>query len=99
MAIKVFLSYASADRESVEAIAQKLLDPAVEVWFDQWNLCPGDRWIDEVDKAIEESDCCLAFLGLSGKAPWHHEEMRSALRRANERPGYRLIPVLLPGAQ
>jgi len=100
MAIKVFLSYGGADRESVEAIARKLReDPSIDVWFDQWNLVPGDPWIDELDKAIKESDCCVAFLGPSGDAPWHHEEMRAALGRAVTQKGYRLIPTLLPGTQ
>ena len=41
----------------------------------------------------------VVFVGPSGISPWHNEEMRAGLDQAvRTRDDYRVIPVLLPGA-
>ncbi len=41
---RVFLSYASEDREVVYNLANKLRDAAINVWQDKQNLRAGDNW-------------------------------------------------------
>ena len=96
----VFLSHNSADKPAVESIAQQLLAAGIRPWLDSWNLVPGDPWQEGLEEALDTSATCAVFLGPSGIGPWHNEEMRVALdRRARDRSrSFRVIPVLLPGA-
>ena len=96
----VFLSHNSADKPAVDSLAQRLLDAGLQPWLDAWNLIPGDPWEEAIEQALDTCAACAVFLGPSGIGPWHNEEMRVALdRRARDRTRtFRVIPVLLPGA-
>ena len=96
----VFLSHNSADKPAVESLAQHLLATGIHPWLDSWNLIPGDPWQEGLEEALDTCATCAVFLGPSGIGPWHNEEMRVALdRRARDRTRtFRVIPVLLPGA-
>ena len=96
----VFLSHNSADKPAVEVLAQRLLAAGFKPWLDSWNLVPGDPWQEGLEEALDTCGTCAVFLGPSGIGPWHNEEMRVALdRRARDRTrSFRVIPVLLPGA-
>ncbi len=96
----VFLSHSSADKPAVEQLARRLLDAGIQPWLDSWNLIPGDPWQEGLEEALDTCATCAVFLGPSGVGPWHNEELRVALdRRARDRTrSYRVIPVLLPGA-
>ncbi|HEX2123689.1 MAG TPA: toll/interleukin-1 receptor domain-containing protein [Thermoanaerobaculia bacterium] len=54
---KAFLSYASEDRDAVEALAGQLEARGVEVWQDQQDLRAGDKWdrvlIDVIEKRVD----------------------------------------------
>jgi len=94
-----FLSHNSQDKPIVEHIAQWLEDEAnLSVWLDKWNLIPGEPWQEEIEIALDDSQCCVVFLGPDGMGGWQNEEMRLAL---GERVGktLRVVPVLLPGAK
>ena len=94
-----FLSHNSQDKPIVEQIAQWLEDKAnLSVWLDKWNLIPGDPWQEEIEKALDESQCCVVFLGPDGIGPWQNEEMRSAIEERVSKQTIRVVPVLLPGA-
>lgn len=96
----IFLSHNGADKPAVEALAQRLLAVGFQPWLDSWNLIPGDPWQEGLEEALDTCATCAIFLGPSGIGPWHNEELRVALdRRARDRTrSYRVIPVLLPGA-
>ena len=95
----VFLSHSSADKAVVEALAHRLMDEAgLEPFLDKWHLVPGNPWQEELEKALDNSRTCAVFIGLTGIGPWENEEMRSALNTRVGQPGFRVVPVLLPGA-
>ena len=96
---EVFLSHAGADKESVKAIALHLQRHSIQTWLDEWNLIPGDPWIDSVGRALQECSSCIVFIGPGGEAPWHSEEVRSALDRCIRERSFRIVPALLPGAR
>jgi len=75
-----FLSHNSQDKSIVEQIAQWLEDESnLSVWLDKWNLIPGDPWQEEIEIALDDSQCCVVFLGPNGMGGWQNEEMRLAL--------------------
>lgn len=97
----VFLSHNNKDKPAVEMLAIRLIEEAqLNVWFDKWNLVPGESWPEEIENALYQSSACAVFLGPHEFGDWHHEEMWSALdqRIADRSRKFRVIPVLLPGA-
>jgi tetratricopeptide (TPR) repeat protein len=95
---QVFLSYSSADAAAVESIACRLREVGIGVFFDRWDLVPGEPWQEALEGALGQSDSCAVFLGSADPGPWHNEEVRAALDRRTHNPSFRVIPVLLPGA-
>ena len=100
----VFLSHNSADKPAVEELARWLVKEGIQPWLDKWNLIPGEPWQEAIEEALDSCASCAVFVGPSGTGPWQNEEMRAAVQRrvderhAGERP-FRVIPVLLPGAE
>jgi hypothetical protein len=95
----VFLSHTSAAKDAVEAIARRLEDEAtLSPFLDRWHLIPGNPWQEELKQAFDTSRTCAVFIGPHGIGPWENVEMRSALDDRVKRSGFRVIPVLLPGA-
>ena len=93
-----FLSHNSPDKPAVEQIARWLEDKAgLKVWLDKWNLIPGDPWQEGIEDALDQSRCCVVFLGPNGLGPWQNEEMRAALDERVAQKTIRVVPVLLPG--
>jgi len=93
-----FLSHNSQDKPAVEQIARWLEDKAgLKVWLDKWNLIPGDPWQEGIEDALDQSRCCVVFLGPNGLGPWQNEEMRAALDERVAQGTIRVVPVLLPG--
>jgi hypothetical protein len=97
----VFLSHNNADKPAVEELARRLVQEGIQPWLDKWNLIPGEPWQKAIESALQECAACAVFIGPSGAGPWQNEEMRAAIdRRVRESGGdFRIIPVLLPGAE
>ena len=58
---KIFLSYASEDRASARDIYERLQERGHQPWMDKIDLLPGQRWEQEIPKAIRGSDFILIF--------------------------------------
>lgn len=95
----VFLSHNGRDKEAVEYLARRLVQEAkLRPWLDKWELVPGEAWQEALEAGLGASRTCAVFLGPEGVGPWQNEEMRAALSDRVSREGFRVIPVLLPGA-
>jgi Leucine-rich repeat (LRR) protein len=101
MASHVFLSHSTADKPAVEELARRLANEGIEAWLDKWNLIPGEPWQPALEEALQKADSCAVFVGRGGLGSWQTEEMRAAIdRRVSEsHQKFRVIPVLLPGAE
>lgn len=100
--MNVFLSHNSADKPSVEHIKRALenWEPPLSCWFDKDNLRAQGTWLSQIEVAIETCDSAAVFFGRHGMGPVHESERQLLLQRAwNEPEKFRLIPVLLPGAE
>ena len=97
----VFLSHNSNDKTLVEQLARKLKTKGVKPFLDKWHLIPGEPWQEALEKALDQSNTCAVFIGPKGVSPWEHEEMRAAIRKrvSDKKKVFRVIPVLLPGAE
>lgn len=98
----VFLSHNEEDKPAVEKLARRLEDEArLHPFLDKWHLIPGEPFQEAIEEALKQSRTCAVFIGPGGTSPWQNEEMRAAIdRRVGESEGrFRVIPVLLPGAE
>ncbi|MBI3270474.1 MAG: TIR domain-containing protein [Planctomycetes bacterium] len=97
-----FLSYASEDGPWCEQLAERLRNEGVRVWFDKWQLQPGDHLEARINDGLERSRKMIAVWSThyfrQGKV-WtlaesysrQHEDML-----AQDRP---LIPLLIEDCQ
>lgn len=94
-----FLSHSHIDADWVEELANKLkTEYGLDIWLDKWILKPGDRWIQEIDKGLSETKCCVVCIGSETPTGWFLNELEIARKQQVENPDdYRLIPVILPG--
>lgn len=99
---EAFLSYLRDDAAEVEKIAERLVKKGCTVWFDKWDMIPGDKWQDVLQAAIYACECCVVFIGAKEPVKWQEFEMQAALNRLankDKEPDlpkeFRVIPVLL----
>jgi hypothetical protein len=51
----VFLSHSSKDKAVVRAVAERLRADKLRVWFDEWELKPGDSIPAKIEAGLEHS--------------------------------------------
>ena len=51
----VFLSHSSKDKTVVRELAERLRGDGVRVWFDEWELRPGDSVPAKIEEGLERS--------------------------------------------
>lgn len=92
---RVFLSYARNDKELAHVLSRELKNHGVMVWDDQ-SIEPGDRWLEEIKKALER---CNSMIALLNEHSFSSSYVRDELEHAffDERYKHRLLPVLIGG--
>ena len=93
---KAFISYHSKDEAAVSKLAEELEKKGIPVWFDKWDLRPGDDWIKGIQGAMADCPVGAIFIGPSGLGRWEDQETGLLIKKSIEQ-GKRVIPVLLPG--
>src|SRR6185503_17531729 len=59
---KVFISYSHSDQEWARKFAEVLAHSGIEVWFDEFNINPGEPLVDALEKGLRESDAVVLLL-------------------------------------
>lgn len=89
--MRIFLSYASADRDLVRPLAGGLVERGYNVWWDQ-DIRAGDNWADAIESALAATDVAiLVVTANSASSRAVQAEMRKAAAAA-----LRVIPVVGP---
>jgi hypothetical protein len=96
--IDVFLSYNWRDHAIVEGVAQQLRKAALHPLLDRWYLATGQPWPRALDQILATCEAVVVFVGPGEMGPWQQRERDLALERQSRSPGFRVIPVLLPGS-
>jgi hypothetical protein len=95
----VFLSHSHLDAEWVEELAKRLEDERqICSWLDRWVLIPGEPWQRAIALGLEQAASCAVCLGEDTPQGWFQNEIGKALNRQAKDSAFRVIPVLLPGA-
>lgn len=86
--LRIFLCHSSGDKQAVRQLYLRLRQEGFDPWLDEEKLLPGQRWQDEIQKAVRGSDVVLVCLSKSslGKRGYVQKEIKYALDVADEQP-------------
>lgn len=94
----VFISYSSMQREWAETLARNLTAAGRRVFFDQWRLKPGQKWVKSLHDGASLSRAAVLVASPEAQASgWVQEEYDKLKRREVEDPSFRIIPAVHSG--
>ncbi len=67
--LQVFISYSRTDGEWAKSFAEALKKRGVAVWFDQFDIAPGESFRDAIETGLRESDVFVTLLHPGHSAP------------------------------
>lgn len=92
----VFISHNKADKEIARSLAQALTDQGIGVWFDEWNLKPGDSITGGVQEGLSAADLAMLIWSQNAaQSRWVKEELQALIYRRISDGSVKLAPVLL----
>lgn len=91
----VFLCYSNKDKQFVKKLAEDLRLRYVNVWYDKWEILPGDSISERIEEGIEKSAWFAIILSPdSVRSKWCQRELRRALSAEFERERLSIIPII-----
>lgn len=94
----VFISYSSKDCVLVRVVAESLRQAQLRVWFDEWEIQPGDHILMKIEEGLEQSRrmvLCMSENAFS--SDWSFLESSSLRFRDPLNRERKLIPIRLDG--
>jgi WD40 repeat protein len=99
-AYDVFLCHSPLDKPAVRALAQRLKDDGLRVWFDDWEIEPGQRRARKVQQGLRQSRTLVLVLSANAFGPdWEVLERQTALFRDPASGERRFLPLRLDDAE
>lgn len=96
----VFISYASDTKSRAQELTRALENQGFEPWVDFKDLQPGQRWRDELERAIGSAVWLLILVGPGSRSTaWQEAEWSAALARSWSDDNKRLLPVVFGEAE
>lgn len=96
--LKVFISYATEDRDTAREIVERLISEGFNPWYDQ-DLLPGQHWENEIESNQKDADVVIILLSRKSvdKRGFVQREAAAAVRKLDDQlPGdIYIIPVRL----
>ena len=59
---KVFISYSHLDKEWARQLAKTIVRIGLDVWFDEFDVKPGQQLADALEKGLRESDAMILLV-------------------------------------
>jgi tetratricopeptide (TPR) repeat protein len=92
----IFLSHSSKDKAVVRAIAARLRADKLQVWFDEWELRPGDSIPAKIEEGLEHSRVLVLCMSAHAfGSDWAQLESGTFRFRDPLNKGRRFIPLRL----
>jgi WD40 repeat protein len=96
----VFLSHSSKDKPVVRELARRLKDDGLRVWFDEWEIEPGDMIGLKIEQGLEQSRALVLCMSQNAfGSEWVTLERHTALFRDPTNAQRRFIPLRLDDAE
>jgi hypothetical protein len=81
----VFISYARADQDWVRTLATNLHNLGLDIFFDEWEIGPGDVLVHRLDAGLLRSRTGVLVVSPAALArPWVQNEYAAMMMRAVE---------------
>jgi WD40 repeat protein len=96
--VDVFVSFRSTDRNIAGTIARGLAARGLDVWYDESDIYPGDKWKERIVDGLRTVCAVIVLVGASGITKVQEYEVGLVLDRAANEPDLPVIPIVLPGA-
>lgn len=94
--MKAFISHNKADKEQARTLAGLLIEQGESVWFDEWDLRPGDSLTGGIEEGLDSSDVfILIWSDAERLSKWVGTEVRATIRRRIDDASLRIVPVML----
>lgn len=94
--MNVFVSYNKADRQLAQLLAIGLVGRGVSVWFDEWEIRPGDSITGGIEQGLAAADTlALMWSNNAARSKWVGTELRAYLTRRVADESLRIIPIML----
>lgn len=96
--MKVFLSSTISDATLAKKVADTLRTAGLDVWYDEFEIMPGDNWAAKVSEGLTQSDAMVVLLTPDAlDSTVVRREIEFAL--ASKAYSRRLFPVLVGNQQ
>jgi len=96
MAKRVFLSHSSQDVKESGKIAVMLVAAGIGVWFDDWEIAPGDSIIKRMNAGLANADIALLLWSSNAAdSPWVKAEIETMIYQFVGGSGKKTIIVKL----
>lgn len=94
--MNVFISHNKTDKETARFLAVALVEQGANVWFDEWQLRPGDSITGGIEAGLSSADVfVLVWSNDASLSRWVGTEVRAYLRRRVDDESLRIVPVML----
>jgi hypothetical protein len=95
----VFISYSTDAKPWAEKLSESLESKGVSTWTDFKSIRAGQRWVDEIQRALDGAKYFLIVVGPKNHiGEWQDREWQGALQSTWADPEKRIIPVLINDA-
>jgi len=96
----VFISYARDTKPLAESLSRALEERGIASWAGFKDLQPGQRWREEVERALKDAGSFLILVGPDrSPSPFVQAEWQAALTEVWSDPHKILIPIVFEGAE
>ena len=93
------MSYNKADADLARAVASALSLFGAEVWFDEWQIAPGQSIVGGIESGLASADVFIVLWSESAAASnWVGTEWRAYITRRVQDDSLRVIPLRLDEA-
>jgi hypothetical protein len=94
--MNVFISHNSRDKAQARLLATLLTQQGVNVWFDEWNIRPGDSLTGGIEEGLGNADVFVLLWSRGAQqSNWVGTEMRAYIRQRVDNDGLRIVPLML----
>lgn len=98
--MKVFISHNKADKSSARALAELLIKQGINVWFDEWDIGPGESIVGGIEQGITDANVFVLLWSAKANASnWVDIEVKAFLRRRVENEGLKIVPLMIDSTQ
>lgn len=95
----VFMSHSSKDKDVVRSLAERLMGDGLRVWFDEWEIHPGDSIPARIEEGLEHSRVLILCMSSNSfGSDWAQLESSTFRFRDPLNKKRRFIPLRLDDA-